>query len=57
MIASSRCKTISVRLLLHYGANPNIKDNNGNTAKDLAVKEGHQSIVDLIKSYEILSNK
>lgn len=56
MIASSRCKTTTVRLLLHYGANPYIKDNNENTAKDLAVKEGHQSIVDLIESYEILSN-
>lgn len=46
--ASQYCRTENVKLLLEYGADPYITDNEGHTAKDLAYK---QEIKDLIDSY------
>lgn len=37
-----------VQLLLNYGANPNIKDYEGNTALHLAVKYNYQNIIELL---------
>ena len=38
-----------VKLLLEYGANPNLKDNQGRTALDMAIKKQQQEVIDLLQ--------
>ncbi|WP_171814723.1 ankyrin repeat domain-containing protein [Candidatus Babela massiliensis] len=46
-----------IKLLLDKGADINLKDNQGYTARDIAYKRGHKSIVNLIDSYRNVSSK
>jgi len=40
-----------VTLLLEYGANAAIMDNDGSTARDLAIVNGHTTVADLLFRY------
>ncbi len=46
-----------IKLLLDKGADINLKDNQGHTARDIAYKRGHKSIVKLIDNYSNVSSK
>ena len=47
--ATLRSNTRLVKLLLSYGANPMIKDDNGGTAIDMATQFGKGEIVKLLR--------
>ena len=38
-----------VKLLLEYGVDPNLKDNQGRTALDMAIKKQQQGVIDLLQ--------
>lgn len=38
-----------VKLFLEYGADPNLKDQQGKTALDMAKKKNHQEVIDLLQ--------
>jgi len=38
-----------VKLFLEYGANPNLKDKQGKTALDMAIKKQQQEVIDLLQ--------
>ena len=38
-----------VKLFLEYGADPNLKDNQGRTALDIAKKKNQQGVIDLLQ--------
>jgi len=38
-----------VKLLLEYGVDPNLKDNQGRTALDMAIKKQQQEVIDLLQ--------
>ena len=42
--------TKMVELLLSHGADPALKDKHGNTARQLAEKKGHKSVLDILDS-------
>lgn len=50
MIAARNNKLELVNFLIKNGANVNAKSKDGNTALSLAVKKGHQRIIDVLKS-------
>jgi ankyrin repeat protein len=48
MLAAKNDKRSTVRLLLAKGANPNAVTIKGNTARDIAKKQGHSYVVDIL---------
>ena len=38
-----------VKLFLEYGVDPNLKDNQGRTALDMAIKKQQQEVIDLLQ--------
>ncbi|KAG9407976.1 Glycerophosphocholine phosphodiesterase [Aphanomyces cochlioides] len=52
MIAASRGRTKAVELLLQYNANVHRKDERGVTARELALRNGHEDIASMLQIAE-----
>jgi len=50
MTAAAEGQLEVVRLLLGYGADPDLKDEDGDTAESFAEQKGHSAVVDLLKN-------
>jgi ankyrin repeat protein len=53
MVAAKRGHLTSVQVLLSYGANPELQDESGWTAKDFALRGGFSNIVEEIQQRNI----
>ena len=50
MTAAAEGQLEVVRMLLVYGANPGLKDVDGDTAGTFAEQKGHSAVVDLLRN-------
>ena len=50
-IASQNGHVDAIRVLVELGADVNTPDNNGSTPMHIAVRKGHQDVVNLLNEY------